>query len=83
MFQEKFSVTSASLELMNPGERGIVTACKTEDETILKKLMAMGVTPGALITLEKRFPSFVIKSGYTRLALDKEIARSIYVRIND
>ncbi|MEH2302301.1 MAG: FeoA domain-containing protein [Nostoc sp.] len=32
-------------------ERGIVTFCKIQDETILKKLISMGVIPGATITL--------------------------------
>ena len=43
--------------------------------------MAMGVTPGICITLEQKFPSFVIKAGHTRLALDRGIARAIYVRL--
>lgn len=76
-----FSVTGCSLELLKIGERGIVNFCKSKDETILKKLIAMGVTPGTYITLEQRFPSLVIKAGQTRLTLDQEIARAIYVRI--
>ncbi|MEH2274682.1 MAG: FeoA domain-containing protein [Nostoc sp.] len=32
-------------------ERGIVTFYKTQDETILKKLISMGVTPGTTIIL--------------------------------
>ena len=43
----------------------------------------MGVIPGNSITLEQRFPCFVIKVGENRLTLQKEIAQRIYVRIDD
>lgn len=82
MFTQGFTLSGSSLELLNPGERGVITKFKTKDEAVIKKLMAMGVTPGISITLEQRFPSFVIKTGHTRLAIDKEIARSIYVRVS-
>lgn len=82
MFTQSFTVFGSSLELLNTGERGVVTKFKSKDETIIKKLMAMGVTPGMSITLEQRFPSLVIKAGQTRLELDQGIARAIYVRIS-
>ncbi|MFH7029092.1 MAG: FeoA family protein [Heteroscytonema crispum UTEX LB 1556] len=76
-----FSVTGSSLELLKAGEKGIVTFCKSDNEIIQKKLIAMGVKPGTAITLKKRFPSFIVKVGNTSLAIDKEITRAIYVRI--
>ena len=39
----------------------------------------MGVQKGMPITLEQSFPSFVIRVGWTRIVLDKEIASSIKV----
>lgn len=41
----------------------------------------MGVAPGATITLEQNYPSFIIKVGNTSLALDIESIRAIYIRI--
>jgi ferrous iron transport protein A len=81
MFTKSFTVSGSSLELLNPGERGIVTNFKSKDESIINKLIAMGIIPGTCITLEQRFPSFVIKAGQTRLAIDRGIARAIYVRL--
>lgn len=83
MFTQNFTGTGFSLELLKIGERGIVNQLRNADETIIKKLMAMGITLGTAILLEQRFPSFVIKAGHTRLALDKEIARSIYVWVKE
>ncbi len=81
MFTKSFTVAGSSLELLSPGERGVVTKFKSKDETIINKLVAMGIIPGVFITLEQRFPSFVIKAGQTRLAIDKGLAREIYVRL--
>ncbi|MEH2048953.1 FeoA family protein [Nostoc sp.] len=78
-----FSVTGCSLELLRKGERGIVTFSKNQHETILKKLILMGVTPGATITLKQKLPSFIIEIGNTDMALDVESISAIYVRIID
>jgi ferrous iron transport protein A len=79
----KFRIAGSSLALLKIGERGIVKFCNIKDEKILKELISMGVIPGASITLEQRFPCFVIKVEENRLTLQKEIARRIYVRIDD
>ena len=81
MFTQGFTVAGSSLELLHPGERGVITSFINKDETLIKKLMAIGLIPGVSITLEQRFPSFVVKVGNTHLALDQEIARAIYVRL--
>ncbi|MEH2061091.1 MAG: FeoA family protein [Nostoc sp.] len=78
-----FSVTGCSLQLLRTGERGIVTFCKSQDETILKKLISMEVTPGITITLKQKLPSLIIKILDTDLALDLETIGTIYVRIID
>lgn len=78
-----FSVTGCSLELLKPGERGIVIFYKTLDKTIRKKLISMGITSGTIITLEQQFPSWIIKMGNISLTIDRETARAIYVRVID
>ncbi|MEH2159730.1 MAG: FeoA family protein [Nostoc sp.] len=78
-----FNVTGCSLELLRTGERGIVSFCKSQDETILKTLISIGIIPGATITLEQHFPLLLIKTGNKFLTLDIESVRAIYVRIVD
>jgi ferrous iron transport protein A len=76
-----FSVTGCSLELLQVGEKGIITSCKIQDDIILKKLKSLGVTTGTSITLEQQFPSLIIKVGKILLDVEREVARAIYVRI--
>lgn len=78
-----FSITGCSLELLKPGERGIIIFCKTLDETSRKKLLSMGIISGSIITLEQQFPSLIIKMGNISLTIDRETAHTIYVRIID
>ncbi|MBK1989467.1 ferrous iron transport protein A [Sphaerospermopsis aphanizomenoides BCCUSP55] len=76
-----FSVMGCSLELLKPGEQGIGTVCKTQDEIIRKKLISMGIKTGTNIIVEQQFPTFVIKAGNIPLTIDREVARAIYVRV--
>jgi ferrous iron transport protein A len=67
------------LSSVKQGKGGTVAALKTEDEAIVRRLMAMGVSPGIFLTLEQRFPSYIIKVGRTRAAVDQETARIIFL----
>lgn len=65
-----FTVTGCSLELLKPGEIGIVTVCKTQNETIRKKLISMGIHTGTNIIVEQLFPAFIIKAGNVSMTID-------------
>ena len=61
------------------GKTAIVAKLETQDEAIIRHLMAMGVIPGINILLESKFPSYVVLVGKNRAALDRETAEIIYV----
>lgn len=44
-----------------------------------RKLMALGVLPGATLRLLQRRPSYVVSVGYTQVTMDHETARLITV----
>ena len=62
-------------------QMGKIAYIHSQEPEKLQKLMAMGVMPGMTITLITRFPSFVFQLGQTQIAVDKEIAQDIYVRL--
>ena len=82
MLTQGFSVQYSPLDYLGTKTQGVITAIKNKDEKIVKKLLAMGVHTGMNITVEQRFPAFVIRVGRTRIAIDKNIASSIKVRVN-
>jgi Fe2+ transport system protein FeoA len=45
------------------------------------RLMALGVTPGAMVTVLQRFPGVVFLCDHTELAVEPAVARSIVVDV--
>lgn len=68
-----------SLATLQRGDRGTVAVLQTDDNAIANKLFALGISPGASLVLEQRHPSFIIRVGRTRAALDQGIAQTIYL----
>ena len=81
MITQKVSLDYSPLNFLGTKTQGVITAIRNKDDKIIKKLLSMGVHTGMHITLEQRFPSFVIRVGRTRIAIDKNIASSIKVRV--
>ncbi|MBE9046096.1 ferrous iron transport protein A [Pleurocapsales cyanobacterium LEGE 10410] len=81
MLTQGFSVQYSPLDYLGTKTQGTIAAIRNKDDKIVKKLLAMGVHTGMHITLEQRFPSFIIRVGRTRIAIDKDIANSIKVRV--
>lgn len=69
------------LSQLEPGHQGKVAYLYAPEAGKLQKLMAMGILPGAPITLVRRFPSVVFDAGNTQFAVDEHIADAIYVRL--
>ncbi|WP_298202196.1 FeoA family protein [Desulfosporosinus sp.] len=70
-----------SLCNMNSKQEGVVSELVTDNGSILRKLMSMGILPGTRIKLIQKFPSYVFQVGYTQVAVDREIASVISVNI--
>jgi ferrous iron transport protein A len=68
-----------ALSQVTIGKPHIVAELRTDEIMVRRKLMAMGIIPGHSLIVEQRFPSYIVKVGYTRAALDREIAASIFV----
>jgi DtxR family Mn-dependent transcriptional regulator len=71
------------LSELDNNQIGKIAYIHSQEPEKLQKLMGMGVMPGMTITLITRFPSFVFQLGQTQIAVDKEIAGDIYVRLTN
>lgn len=70
-----FSVPAGKLQ---QGEKAIVISfCGEKKE--FRKLAAFGLLPGAEVEVLQTFPAFVLRLGYTELAVDADIMRKIWV----
>jgi DtxR family Mn-dependent transcriptional regulator len=70
------------LSRLNPGQKGRVAYVHAPQISQLQKLMAMGILPGAPITLIQSFPSYVFQVSQTQFAVDNDIANAIYIRLS-
>jgi DtxR family Mn-dependent transcriptional regulator len=73
----------SSLAHLRPGQGGVIAYLVGRRRELMQRLLAMGVLPGAEITLQQAAPSFVFQIGETQVAVDQETAEDIYLRLMD
>ena len=71
----------APLSGLEPGAGGRIAYIHTKERANLEKLIAMGALPGAEVRVIQTFPSYVFEVGHAQVAVDRQIADSIYVRL--
>ena len=64
-----------------PGTRGKVARVTRDLTSRAERLAAMGVSPGAAITVLQTFPGIVFECDQTELAVERLVARSILVEV--
>jgi Fe2+ transport system protein FeoA len=71
------------LAAMAPGTRGVVVEVRPDANGRADRLLALGVTPGAAVTMLQDFPGIVFRCDQTELAIERNVAQSILVRITE
>lgn len=59
---------------------GVVVEVAADDAQRSDRLLALGVSPGAHVTMLQRFPSIVFLCDQTELAVEHDVAHAILVR---
>ena len=62
------------------GNQGRIVFIASKHRHRLVQLSSLGLTPGSIVRLLQRQPSYIISSGQTDIAVDKDIAQEIYVK---
>jgi DtxR family Mn-dependent transcriptional regulator len=68
-----------SCDQLGIGESGRIAYVATREHSRLLRLSALGITPGIRLKLLQKWPSCVVQCDETEIALETEVARSIYV----
>ena len=69
------------LSALRPGARGRIARVTRDLTTRAERLAAMGVSPGASITVLQTFPGIVFECDQTELAVERLVARAILVEV--
>jgi Fe2+ transport system protein FeoA len=65
---------------LRAGEFGVITEIRAHVDDRADRLLALGVTPGATVTVLQTFPGIVLLCDQTELALERRVAEAILVR---
>jgi len=65
------------------GARGVVVEIAASNEGRMDRLLALGVTPGARVSVLQTFPGVVFLCDQTELAVEQSVASSIFVRTEE
>ena len=68
------------LTAMTERAGGVVVEVRADVEGRADRLLALGVTPGARVTLLQSFPGVVFLCDQTELAVERQVADAILVR---
>lgn len=71
---------SLRLSDLDAGERGVVACLEDPAHPRCRKLVGLGLLPGVPVEVLQRRPVYVLRLGYTELALDGELAARVRVR---
>lgn len=78
--QELISRAIVPLPEVEVGKTVKIAYLTLSEEGRLDRLSSLGVLPGVSVTVDQKFPAFVIKLEETSVAMEKEVASNIYVR---
>lgn len=77
---ERGAPAAVPLTRLAEGRRAVVTELLDAADPAAAHLVAVGVLPGAELTLVQRYPSFIFQVGHTEFAVDAQLAARIVVR---
>lgn len=72
-------MTTIPLSFMTPGSRGRVARIARDLTGRSDRLAALGISPGAAITVLQTFPGIVFECDQTEVAVERAVARGILI----
>jgi Fe2+ transport system protein FeoA len=69
------------LSALEPGARGTIVEVRSDQGDHVERLLALGVTAGASVTLLQAFPGIIFLCDQTELAVERTVAEGIVVQI--
>jgi Fe2+ transport system protein FeoA len=74
-----FHCPTVRMTELGPGRKGLVSCLEAPSDAGARKLAALGLLPGTDLEVLQTSPVWVLRSGYTEIALDRELAQHVRV----
>ena len=75
-----FTSKAVPLSSLAVGEHAVVSSVSDTSAGRSERLVSLGITPGAVVTMLQRFPGVVFFCDQTELAVERAVADAILVR---
>lgn len=69
-----------TLDRLGAGDEARISYIYTKDHALLHKLLSLGLVPGAVVKIHQKSPALVLNIGATTLALEENVAKTIFAR---
>ncbi len=76
---EELKPIVVSSDQLGVGESARIAYLCTREHALLKRLSALGLTPGTSLKLLQKWPAYVVQCDETEIAIEGDVARNIYV----
>jgi ferrous iron transport protein A len=76
-----FTVSGASLQVLNVGDRGTISRFTRTDPSTLSHLQSLGLDRGKAIAVTQRHPNFIVSTEDGHLTLPPLLVSAIYARL--
>ncbi|WOD40112.1 ferrous iron transport protein A [Nodosilinea sp. E11] len=76
-----FTISGASLQVLNVGDRGTISRFTRTDPSTLSHLQSLGLDQGKAIAVTQRYPNFMVSTEDGHLTLPPSLVSVIYVRL--
>ncbi|MFQ3618157.1 MAG: ferrous iron transport protein A [Cyanobacteriota bacterium] len=77
----RFTVSGATLQALNVGDRGTIARFTQTDSLTLSHLESLGLNQGKAIAVTQRYPNFMVSTENGYLTLSPLLVSAIYVRL--
>jgi Fe2+ transport system protein FeoA len=68
---------------MHAGQRGVIDHVRAHPRGQADRLLALGVTAGAAVTVLQTFPGVVFRCDQTELAIERGVGDAVLVRVQE
>lgn len=66
---------------LRPGQSGTLVSIDSHSPKRLDRLSVLGLVPGCLVKLEQRWPTYVVRVGFTQVSIERDVARDILIEV--
>lgn len=71
------------LSALTPGTTGVVIRIRSDNSPLASRLISLGITPGARVSVLQTFPGVVFLCDETELVVERTVASHIDIDVDD